>query len=792
MLICTRGSQLDVAQFGECVREGCRVDDTLLEHATVVGSDCEDGVIPNDGFCEPKCEVGYQSKKENNFVLCAKSELNFEMFACVATTPAHALAPAPAPAPALAPSPTSILCNASAVNQKPHDLHGQPGACTEVVLAINATCALECDSGYTLGNESTGIRTCNVDGTTSDDLSCVTDNKPALTPAPAPAPAPVVAPALAPSPISNICNAFAVNQKPHDPHGQPGACTGVVLAIDDACALDCDPGYTLGSESTGMRTCNADGTTSDNLSCVALECDATFPPVGGNVGDCVGVLKAGDSCQPRCNEGFSPSGTRICSQMGTLEDTFECTELTPDSPDNQGGGEAGSGGNDINDDNNQDNGNSPDTDPGANCASLNDCAICSAAEACVWTQTDYVMYVATQCESKREVASSGNSPITCSEQVDNFYRILGGGVFAVVVMFILVRRFKGEGLAGSQGRASDRKGAVQLRTEDSANSKSIDDGFDVESWGGQVDGGDDGDDLGDLGDWDAFSDDDVFPDSSGGAGRKKASAPVPATVEMTERSSKAVRKVKVNNRQPRKPKAKASLVKQLRERGLSLVEARKASVAVNNNGLEAALSWALDQGYGGGGLSSSSRSSVRQDTPSKPTKVKLNLRGKVRKSGGKKKKRSAKKTSNISLGVSTESPVAAEDLEPVLAPEPSKLPSPAVSAVGREGPGKPGKSSRSKRAATAPVQAQNDIFDVRFEWNPVEKCAHLLYTPLCFFLLLFAFSACGTHISPFLLVPLLPMHIFSFPLHIILHSHAHIRHSFLAWRPNLHSMLLPY
>ena len=214
MLICTRGSQLDVAQFGECVREGCRVDDTLLEHATVVGSDCEDGVIPNDGFCEPKCEVGYQSKKEHNFVLCAKSELNFEMFACVATTPAHALAPAPAPAPALAPSPTSILCNASAVNQKPHDLHGQPGACTEVVLAINATCALECDSGYTLGNGSTGIRTCNVDGTTSDDLSCVTDNKPALTPAPAPAPAPVVAPALAPSPISNICNAFAVNQKP--------------------------------------------------------------------------------------------------------------------------------------------------------------------------------------------------------------------------------------------------------------------------------------------------------------------------------------------------------------------------------------------------------------------------------------------------------------------------------------------------------------------------------------------------------------------------------------------------
>jgi hypothetical protein len=398
----------------------------------------------------------------------------------------------------------------------------------------------------------------------------------------------------------------------------------------------------------------------------------------------------------------------VCSEIGVLEDTFECTEVTPDSPDSpatgddQGGdGAAGSEAGDS-DDSKKENGSDSgqDADPGANCASLNDCEICSAASACLWTQTDYVMYVVTQCESKRAVASSGNSPVTCSEQADNFYRILGGGVFAVVVAFFLVKRLKGEGLAGSQGRAADRKGAVQLRTEDSENRPSMDESFDVESWGGQVDSkGENSDDLDDLDDWDAFSDDNAFPKSDVVGRNETAPASVNVTVEMTERSTpgKAIAKTK----KTRKIKPKASLVKELRERGLTLAEARKAAVAVDNGNVEAAFSWAKECGF----VSVPSiNGDVRQGTPGKPTKVTLNLKGKVRKSDGKKKKRSAKKKSNLSLAVTPELPNtgALNVVEPVLSPGPSPIPPPAVS----------GKPSTSQRATSAPAQTKSDIFDL--------------------------------------------------------------------------------
>jgi len=50
---------------------------------------------------------------------------------------------------------------------------------------------------------------------------------------------------------------------------------------------------------------------------VAASCDASTAPANGNVGDCTSNLKAGERCQPVCDDGYAVSGPSYCA-AGTL------------------------------------------------------------------------------------------------------------------------------------------------------------------------------------------------------------------------------------------------------------------------------------------------------------------------------------------------------------------------------------------------------------------------------------------------------------------------------------------
>ena len=58
---------------------------------------------------------------------------------------------------------------------------------------------------------------------------------------------------------------------------------------------------------------------------VAASCDASTPPANGNVGDCTSNLKAGERCQPVCDDGYAVSGPSYCA-AGTLR-TATCVSI---------------------------------------------------------------------------------------------------------------------------------------------------------------------------------------------------------------------------------------------------------------------------------------------------------------------------------------------------------------------------------------------------------------------------------------------------------------------------------
>eukprot|EP00946_MAST-07B_sp_MAST-7B-sp1_P003085 g3085.t1 len=476
----------------------CSLDAGLPAHATIEGTQCK-SELPVGEFCFATCEAGFENKKVGasaGMLTCLDNQsvptLSLMEFGACAKPPCVV-------------DDTTLPSNAII-----------EGSDCKATLSNSKFCSPKCAFGYRK-EDPKGFVACK-DGTL-------------------------------------VLDTFGSCAPPLDPHGLRGTCTGE-LHIGASCSLACEDGYEIetSESNSGKRTCTADGTTKDFLVCtkVQLRCDgANDVPFGGTAGNCPEFLTAEESCEPACLEGYAPSGMRKCTEIGTLEDTFECTEVTPDSPgegDNAGAGtETADRGDDAKGDKNKNNDNSKATDAGSDCSSHKDCEFCSAATACVWTQTDYVMYVATQCESKRHVASSGNSPITCAEQVDNFYRIFGGLVFAIIVVFILAKRFKDGDIAESQSRAANRVGAVKLSTTENKNSVDSDDEFDVESWGGQGNSGGDSENLEDLDDWDAFSDDDSIMDTDRSAKSQKSSN-VPTTIELSERKTASAGKDKSNAR----------------------------------------------------------------------------------------------------------------------------------------------------------------------------------------------------------------------------------------------------
>ena len=101
-------------------------------------------------------------------------------------------------------------------------------------------------------------------------------------------------------------------------NGAAGSCSDA-LASGSSCQPKCDTGYTV----SGTSSCSNRVLTSATCS-PTPSCDASSPPANGAVGDCTSSLASGSSCTPSCDSGYALSGTRSCS-AGTLTDTAACT-----------------------------------------------------------------------------------------------------------------------------------------------------------------------------------------------------------------------------------------------------------------------------------------------------------------------------------------------------------------------------------------------------------------------------------------------------------------------------------
>ena len=69
---------------------------------------------------------------------------------------------------------------------------------------------------------------------------------------------------------------------------------------------------------SGKTSCSASGSL-DAATCLTA-CDASNAPANGGVGDCPAALARGETCQPTCDPGYTPSGPTTCYS--------ECTDET--------------------------------------------------------------------------------------------------------------------------------------------------------------------------------------------------------------------------------------------------------------------------------------------------------------------------------------------------------------------------------------------------------------------------------------------------------------------------------
>ena len=95
-------------------------------------------------------------------------------------------------------------------------------------------------------------------------------------------------------------------------HGDSGDCPKT-LQHGQSCQPTCEAGYTP----TSLLVCNK-GTFVSPVDCQPNSCDASLAPANGTIGDCTPYLPSGKYCLPQCNDGFELTNYTSC-KFGILE-----------------------------------------------------------------------------------------------------------------------------------------------------------------------------------------------------------------------------------------------------------------------------------------------------------------------------------------------------------------------------------------------------------------------------------------------------------------------------------------
>ena len=108
----------------------------------------------------------------------------------------------------------------------------------------------------------------------------------------------------------------------HDVGDDPcGDYWGASIALGTTCQPTCDQGYSP----SGPTVCGEDGALTTTT--CHRNCDLTTPPVDGNVGDCVDVAH-NTSCDPGCAGGFASSSSLTCSDGVLTPSVVLCLDTT--------------------------------------------------------------------------------------------------------------------------------------------------------------------------------------------------------------------------------------------------------------------------------------------------------------------------------------------------------------------------------------------------------------------------------------------------------------------------------
>ena len=103
-------------------------------------------------------------------------------------------------------------------------------------------------------------------------------------------------------------------------NGAVGNCT--TLNVGETCQPTCNAGFTP----SGSTTCSGRNTFSSKTTCAFAGCNSGFAPDNGAVGNCT-TLNVGETCQPTCNAGFTPSGSTTCSGRNIFSSQTTCEAL---------------------------------------------------------------------------------------------------------------------------------------------------------------------------------------------------------------------------------------------------------------------------------------------------------------------------------------------------------------------------------------------------------------------------------------------------------------------------------
>eukprot|EP00798_Chlamydomonas_sp_ICE-L_P009505 gene9505-8947_t len=261
--------------------------------SNIIGGDvdaCTDGQALGDGItCNVKCAAGSTTDGGSTTYTCNNAGTRL--------------------------TPPSLTCTDICTLPSPlgsNFIGGATDACSDgLALGNDITCNVQCAPGYE-SDSGTTIYTCNANG---DNLA-----PPTLT---------CTDICTLPSPLgSNFIG------------GATDACSdGLALGNDITCNVQCAPGYEPDSGTT-KYTCNADG---DDLDPPTLTCTdiCTLPStldnniVAGDVDACNAdmVLPDGDSCNVKCDTGYTPNSgsitTYTCSVDGTTltPPSLTCTDI---------------------------------------------------------------------------------------------------------------------------------------------------------------------------------------------------------------------------------------------------------------------------------------------------------------------------------------------------------------------------------------------------------------------------------------------------------------------------------